>query len=326
MAIAMIVGPVVMTIVGFLSTPGDFAAALAARGIQPPPETPLPPVTSRAFFAAAVVLFASFIGFDAISQAGGEARDAQRTLPRSIVIAIGVVTLYYLLFTAAVYHAVPWEHIYRASLVQDVSAPGLLAPLMPAWLAVVILLAVLVAILNSIPSVMLANSRMLYAFAADRIFHTTLAAIHPVYRTPHHAITVTAIVGSLSVAGCHFAGDFFLGVDVLVLSMLLNFLLMAAAVMAFPRVNRHLYREVRFLRSRTVQVAVAAVAMVCLAGLLVVQILADLGSPVPWLLKSTTLWLVVMAGACVVFLRAWRRLVGEGIDPRTSIFGKLPEE
>ncbi len=326
MAAAMIAGPLVMTIVGFLSTPADFEIALSARTIQPPPDAPLPPVTSRAFFAGTVVLFSSFIGFDAISQAGGEARDAQRTLPRSIVIAISVVTLYYLLFTAAVYRAVPWEHIYRASLVRDVSAPGLLAPLMPAWMAVVILLAVLVAILDSIPSVMLANSRMLYAFAADRIFPTTLAAIHPVYRTPHHAITVTAVFGSLSVAGCHFAGDFFLGVDVLVLSMLLNFVLMAAAVIAFPRVNRHLYREVQYLRSRTVQVVVASVAMLCLSGLLVIQILADLGSPTPWLLRSTTLWLVVMAGAALVFLRAWRRLIGEGIDPRASIFGKLPVE
>lgn len=326
MAVAMIVGPVVMTIVGFLSNPAEFSGALAARGIAPPPEAPLPPVTMAAFFSAAVVLFSSFIGFDAISQAGGEARDAQRNLPRSIIIAIAVVTLYYLLFTAAVYHAVPWGHIYRVSLVQDVSAPGLLAPLMPAWLAVIILLAVLIAILNSIPSVMLANSRMLYAFATDRLFPAGLASIHPTHRTPHHAITVTAIFGSLSVIGCHFAGDFFLGVDVLVLSMLLNFLLMGAAVISFPRVNPHLYREVQFLRSRNVQVAVAAIAAVCLAALLVIQVVADINSPTPWIMKSTTLWVVVMGIAAVMFQRAWQRMVAAGVDPAATIFNRLPDE
>ena len=45
--------------------------------------------------------------------------------------AIAVVALYYIVFTASVYSAVPWDYIYRISLVQDVSAPALLAPLLP---------------------------------------------------------------------------------------------------------------------------------------------------------------------------------------------------
>jgi basic amino acid/polyamine antiporter, APA family len=327
MAVAMIAGPVVMTITGFLHTPADFARAMDGLGTAMPVEPAELPAFSRGvFLSAAVVLFSSFIGFDAISQAGGEARNPSRALPRSILLAMGVVTLYYLLFTSAVYHAVPWDYIYRVSLVRDVSAPALLAPLMPPWLGVVILLAVTVAILNSIPSVMLANSRMLYAFGTDRIFPAALGRVHPVHRTPHVAITVTAIAGSLSVVGCHFAGDFFLGVDVLVLSMLLNFVLMAVAVVTFPKVNPHLYRDVAFLRSRATQVGVAVAAGVLLATLLVIQLAGDLTSATPWYLRSTTIWIAVMAGASLVFVRSWRRLRDEGVDPRRDIFNALPEE
>ncbi len=326
MTIIMVVGPVLMTVTGFLSSQEDFMAALSARAVTGPPAVPLPEFTTETFLAAAVILFSSFIGFDAIAQAGGEAQNPSRNLPRSIVIAIGAVTLYYIAFSASVYHAVPWEHIYRVSLVQDVSAPALLAPLMPAWLAIIMLLAVTGGILDSIPSVMLANSRMIYAFSADRIFPTVFARIHRRYRTPHHAITLTAVAGSLSVVGCHMAGDFFLGVDLLVVSMLVNFVVVAIAVVTLPRVNPDLYRNVAFIRSRGPQIAIAGAAIVLLLGLLVVQVVADLTSASPWYLKSTVAWLAVMGLASLVFARSWRALRKAGIDPRAQIFNRLPDE
>jgi amino acid transporter len=325
LATATIVGPIVMSIVGFLNSPADFQRALAVKGIVMPPMAPLPTFTPAVFFGTCVILFSSFIGFDAIAQAGGEAKSS-RDLPRSIVIAITGVGIYYLIFTTAVYHAIPWQHIYRVSLVHDISAPALMAPLMPSWLAVVILLAVTAAILNAVLGVMLGNSRMLYAFAADRVFPAFLAKIHPKYRTPGHAITITALFGSVSVIGCHLGGDFFLGVNLLVLSMILNFLLMAAAVITFPRVNPTLYQDVNFLRSRTTQVGVAIAAIALLAVLLVIQIVIDLRSPMVWYLKSTTLWIAMMAAAAVVFLGFWRRLERRGVDPRQEIFNQLPQE
>jgi APA family basic amino acid/polyamine antiporter len=326
MAVAMIAGPVIMTVTGFLTDPQEFDAAIAAGGAFVPPPATLPEFSMARFMGAAVILFSSFIGFDAISQAGGEARNPSRNLPRSILIAIGSVALYYVLFTAAVYHAVPWQYIYRVSLVRDVSAPALLAPLMPAWLGVVILLAVTVAILNSIPSVMLANSRMIYAFSQDRIFPSVFARVHPQFRTPRHATTLTAVAGSLSVLGCALAGDFFLGVDLLVLSMLLNFLLIALAVLTFPSVNPELYGRVRFLTSRGAQVAVASASLTLLGALLVVQVVLDLRSESPWFLKSTTAWTVTMTIAAVMFWRFWQALRRAGIDPRRDIFQQLPQE
>lgn len=326
MTAAMIAGPLIMTVTGFLSGPGEFEAAVARGAVPLPPAAPTPEFSIARFAGAAVILFSSFIGFDAISQAGGEARNPSRNLPRSILIAIGAVALYYVLFTAAVYHAIPWEHIYRVSLVQDVSAPGLLAPLMPAWLGVIILLTVTVSILDSIPSVMLANSRMIYAFSADRVFPSIFSQVHPRFRTPHHATTLTAVAGSLSVLGCAFAGDFFLGVDLLVVSMLVNFFMMALAVLAFPSVNPELYANVRFLRSRGTQVAVAAASLVLLGGLLLVQVVLDLRSDTPWYLKSTASWTLTMALGALIFARSWRALREGGVDPAREIFRQLPRE
>lgn len=326
LAAAMIVGPILMTLTGLLHTPEDYQRALEARAAVLPPDAPLPSFSLRAFLGACVILFSSFIGFDAIAQAGGEARHARRDLPRSIVVAMGTVTLYYIVFTASVYKAVPWQHIYRVSLVQDTSAPALLAVLMPPWLGFVILLAVTIAILNSIPSVMLANSRMLYAFSADGIFPAGLARVHPRYHTPHHAITMTAVFASGSVLGCHVAGDFFLGVDILVLSMLLNFTLMALAVLTFPRVNPGLADRVSFVRARGAQIAIGGGAALLLVSLLVIQVVGDLTSATAWYGKSSTTFAVSMLGAALLFERFQRRLRAEGLDPDATIFGDLPPE
>ncbi len=136
----------------------------------------------------------------------------------------------------------------------------------------------------------------------------------------------TALAASLCVLGCNLAGDFFLGVDLLVLSMLVNFLLMAGALITFPRVNPELYKKMTFLRSRAVQLAVAFAAIVLLGALLAVEVTDDLRSSAPWYLKSTTSWLLVMLSACIFFGRFWARQRRQGLDPGSEIFKELPSE
>jgi APA family basic amino acid/polyamine antiporter len=270
-------------------------------------------------------LFSSFIGFDAVAQAAGEARHPG-DLARAIMIAIGGVTAYYICFTWSVYHAIPAEYIYRVSLVHDISAPGLMAPLLPRWLSLTILASVVVAIIKVLPAVTMANSRTLYAFSADGILPRSFSRIHARFCTPPYALTVTAIVASLCVLGCNLAGDFFLGVDLLVVSMLVNFLLMAGALLKFPLVNPELHKQITFLKSRKAQVSIAIVAILLLGALLIVQVASDVSSTAPWYLKSTTSWIVVMSAACILFWRFWTRLTGKELDPRAQIFGDLPPE
>jgi len=107
MAMITIVGPIIMTVAGAMFTHADFDAALAARGATiAGADAPIPSFTPAVFWGTCVILFSSFIGFDSVSQAGGEARRPS-DLARAILIAIGVIALYYIVFTWAVYHAVP---------------------------------------------------------------------------------------------------------------------------------------------------------------------------------------------------------------------------
>ena len=100
---------------------------------------------------------------------------------------------------------------------------------------------------------LLAVSRLMFAWAQDGIFPSAVAAVHPTRRTPHVAILASAGMATLGVLGSHLAGDFFLGVDILVTSMLFNFLLMSASVLALPARNPALAAAVQVLPSRAVQ-------------------------------------------------------------------------
>jgi amino acid transporter len=201
-----------------------------------------------------------------------------------------------------------------------------MAPLLPRWLGLTILASVAIAILKVLPAVLMGNSRTLYAFSADGILPKAFSRVHSRFRTPHYALTVTAVMASLCVLGCNLARDFFLGVDLLVVSMLVNFLLMALALLTFPRVNPGLHDQITYLKPRTAQISIAIAAILLMGALLIVQIAGDVSSTAPWYLKSTMSWIVVMSAACILFWRFWTRLRRKQLNPRAQIFGDLPAE
>ena len=126
--------------------------------------------------------------------------------------------------------------------------------------------------------------------------------------------------------GSHLAGDFFLGVDILVTSMLVNFLLMCISVLLLPVRNPALYRRVRVFTNRKKQIPIALAGAFLLSGFLIVHIWKDLNTDVTaWYFHSTFIWLAVMAMATLIYLRERRQLQRSGVNFR-EIFSELPPE
>ena len=316
----------VVIVAGFAFDHGDFAAALSAAEGRSVPAVAAPALEPRTLLAASVLLFATFIGFDSIAQAGGEAKNPGRNLPLAIGLAITIVGGFYFLFTAAVYHAVPWSFIAAEAQVRDLTAPGLLGYLLPAGWTVVIVGGAAVALINDLPAMLLAVSRMMFAWAEDGIFPKRAAAVHPRRRTPHIAIIASGVMASVGIVGSHLAGDFFLGIDILVISMLVNFGLMCLALLTLPRRNPGLAARVSVLTGRTARTLVGGAGVAVLGTFLVVQVMRDLTSEVAaWYFHPTWVWLLVMAVASGVYWREMAALRTSGADVE-RIFRELPPE
>jgi len=278
------------------------------------------------FLSAAAILFSSFIGFDAIAQAGGEAKRPTKTLPKAVLLAITIVGSFYFLFTIAMYHAVPWGYIAEQAQIKDITAPGLISPLLPVGVSVAILFGAAIALINDLPAMLLSVSRLVFAWADDGIFPKKIARTHHKYQTPHRALYLSGVIASLGVLGSHFAGDFFLGIDIMVTSMMVNFLLMCLTLLTITRVNPALAQEIKMVLTLSRQRFIGIGGVLLLMVFLTVHTLKDLNADVEaWYLRSTPVWLIVMGIGSAIYYFKTRALKRNGKDLK-ALFTKLPEE
>ncbi len=303
----------------------DFLSALIEKG-----ETA--PLLSESIFhwptflSAAALLFSSFIGFDSIAQAGGEAKNPTKNLPRAIGLAILSVGLFYICFTYSVYHAVPWQFVAEQAMQKDITAAGILSYLLPPGLGVLILLGAAIALLNDLPAMILSVSRLVFSWAKDGIFPRTLSKIHLKHQTPYLAIFLSGGVSTIGILGSHFAGDIFLGIDIMVTSMLVNFLLMCVSILLFPKINPALYSQIKIFKSRKLQLFIGFGGTILISSFLVIHTVKDLNSkPSAWYFHSTPVWLIVMSFASLLFFFQWKKLKASGVDTKTQ-FSTLPSE
>ena len=231
-----------------------------------------------------------------------------------------------MLFIAAVYHAVPWAYIQSASESADITAPGLLGFLLPPGLTVLIIAGAVVALINDIPAMLLGVSRLMFAWAEDGIFPKSVATIHQRYHTPYIAIIMSGLVATASIAGSHLAGDFFLGVDILVTAMLFNFLIMTISVLALPRLNPAIAAQVRIGIFQNYQQPLAIVGAALLSLFFSVHIYKDLQADLSaWYLHSTALWIIVMIVGSTIYAVKRQTLIRTGVNIKQH-FKNLPPE
>ncbi len=332
----MLLGGLSVIVVGFANGHEDFAAAMALNPGTAMTETMqrvglsgksvaeigaaarVEPFGLMKLLKAAAFLFFAYIGFASISQAGGETRNARRSLPWGFIIATSVICSYYLLFSSAVYHAIPWRFTagFAAAAPDDVSVPLLIGVLMPPGLASFVALMAGLALANDIPPMLMATSRLFFAWARDGVFPRGLAAVSTRFRTPHWALTACALVATTFVILCYRWENYFLGVDTVVMALTFTYILIAVSVLSLPRCNPTICRQVAFIRSRPAQIAVSSLAIAFLVPLLVVEVFV-LGT------ESAKFWLAALAAGAGIFAIMWFRAKVRGEDLR-EVFAHLP--
>ncbi len=199
-----------------------------------------------AIFSAAATLVFAYVGFETGTQAAGEVKNPEKTVFRGMLIALGVITVYYFLYSAAVYHAVPWEYIYAKAVLakqagSNFTVPEAIAPVLktlaPSWgsaLAGYVAFVAAIALLSDLPPMFLSTSRMTFAWAYDGMFPKFLAKVHRRFGTPHWALTVLMIA---SVVLVWTVGEFLKAVDITTVALLFTytFICMTGVVWRFVR-------------------------------------------------------------------------------------------
>ena len=210
-------------------------AALIGGGLLFPPAEGLdfatisPPAAGgfAAFGAALVPILFAYGGWQSVNLVAEETREPRRTIPRALIVGMGIVIAVYLLANV----------VYLRVLTH----PGLAATTTPAadalqWILGrgadrLIAAAIAISAFGFLDLTLLAQTRIYYAMGKDGVFFPALARLHPKFGTPTLAIVLQAAWGILLA----LTGTYGQLVDSVVFGDWIFFGLTVAAIFVFRR-------------------------------------------------------------------------------------------
>ncbi|MFI0239568.1 amino acid permease [Streptomyces sp. NPDC016845] len=172
--------------------------AIGLKGFQSGNYEHFMPLGMAGVSAAGATLFFSYIGFDAASTAGEEAKNPQRDLPRAIMLSLVIVTALYVLVAAVAVGARPWKRFSDseaalAGIMKDVTGQSFWATLLAAG--------AVIAIASVVLTVLYGQTRVLFAMSRDGLVPKAFSKVHAKSGAPRvNTVLVSLFCGVLAAA------------------------------------------------------------------------------------------------------------------------------
>lgn len=153
--------------------------------------------------AGAATVFFAYIGFEAVSTAGAEAKNPARDMPIGIIGSLLICTVLYIMVSAVLVGVVPFRELDTAApIATAVDRMG-----MP-WFAGLVKIGAIAGMSSVMLVLLYGQTRIFYTMARDGLLPSVFAKVHPRLRTPW----IDTIIVGLVAAG--FSG--FMSLDALV--------------------------------------------------------------------------------------------------------------
>lgn len=172
-----------------------FFIAVAATAFKAGNFTPLAPMGAAGISAAASSVFFSYIGFDAASTAGEEARDPKRDMPRAIVASMIIITALYVLVAVFAIGARDWKWFSNsqaplAQIVREVTGQP--------WVGFVFAVTSVAAIVSVVLTVLYGQIRILLAMSRDGLVPPIFGRISPRNNTPVAGTIIVSVAVAIT--------------------------------------------------------------------------------------------------------------------------------
>ena len=149
-----------------------------------------------ALAGAFVAAFFAFGGWWEAAKLAGEVRDPARTMPRALALGVAIVTIAYILTSAAFLYLVPLESVTSDEAFAAQAGEVLFGRSGGIVLATI----VIVSVAGSLLAIQMMLPRLYYAMGRDGVFPAALGELHPRRGTPVRAIALQAVLASILVA------------------------------------------------------------------------------------------------------------------------------
>ncbi|MCM1011448.1 MULTISPECIES: amino acid permease [unclassified Brevibacterium] len=174
-----------------------FFSIVAFTAFQAGNFEPLLPMGAAGVTAAASVVFFSYIGFDAASTAGEEAKNPKRDLPRAIILSMVIVTTMYVLVAVTAIGAREWEWFETSTaplvqIVHEITQSNFAVFLFAA--------SSVLAIFSVVITVLYGQSRILLTMSRDGMVPRLFGVVSPRTGTPLVGTLVTGTLVAITAA------------------------------------------------------------------------------------------------------------------------------
>lgn len=146
---------------------------------------------------AASIVFFAYIGFEAVSTAGQEAKNPKRDMPIGILGSLIVCTVLYMLVAAVLTLLVDYPLLNTAAPVAD--AVNSLGPQWK-WFAVVVKIGAIAGLTSVILVLMYGQTRVFYAMARDGLIPGVFSIVHKSFKTPWINTLIVGLLVSVAAA------------------------------------------------------------------------------------------------------------------------------
>ena len=176
----------VMNVVELLILIG--VGVLGAFQVEPANLDPIAPMGLGPLLPTMGLIYISYVGFDLITVAAEEIIEPAKTIPRAILITLGVGIAIYVLVLWVMMGAVSYEELAQTSTPFIFIADYLFG----GWGRWAGIIATIMASLSAFSVTLGASSRVLFALGRDGHFPEFFARLHSTYRTPHISLFICA--------------------------------------------------------------------------------------------------------------------------------------
>jgi len=155
---------------------------------------------------AASIVFFAYIGFEAVSTAGQEAKDPAKDMPFGIIGSLIACTVIYILVSIVLTMIVNYKSLNvpdPVAVAVDAFGPQW------AWFAKTIKVGAIVGLTSVILVLMYGQTRIFYTMARDGLLPKVFSRVHPKFRTPwiNTLVVGLAVAGAAGFFDINFLGD-----------------------------------------------------------------------------------------------------------------------
>jgi amino acid transporter len=264
----------------------------------------------------------SLSGVESASLMGAEIRDARRSIPRALLIAVPVITCMYILATVSVMLALPHGVVLNMQgIMQAITKVGDRLGVA----GVVSLTAMLITIsgIGQAGAWFAACGRLPFVAGVDRLLPAAFGRVHPRWGTPHVALLVYALVAAafilLSQAGTSVQGAYDVLVSITIIAYFIPYLFMFAAMIQLQR-EPVTADVIRVPGGKRVAFLAATVGLMTTTLSIALSVLPSPGEPNPTLavVKIVGLTLLLVAFGAGLYLLGRARSSGRGSLPAAT--------